>query len=241
MSDSARSKLPILPDEDAGDLPSPASAAGPRSSGGVSVLDRDIRLAELLDLDAFKDVCASFVELYKIGIKIFDSDGTKLVDIRVGNGDWCGYIFQNAVGRQKCTKLVSKIKSFDYPGLRGGKVVQQDCFSGLKYVIMPIMYGGDYLGRVIYGPFRPAELTAPAEEVQSFPDFDPEKLVEETVEVAVQVNGKLRGTVEVAPGAPDGEVTAAARAEENVARYLEEATERRVIVVQDRLVNFVVG
>lgn len=176
MSDSARSKLPILPDEDAGDLPSPASAAGPRSSGGVSVLDRDIRLAELLDLDAFKDVCASFVELYKIGIKIFDSDGTKLVDIRVGNGDWCGYIFQNAVGRQKCTKLVSKIKSFDYPGLRGGKVVQQDCFSGLKYVIMPIMYGGDYLGRVIYGPFRPAELTAPAEEVQSFPDFDPEKL-----------------------------------------------------------------
>jgi len=74
-----------------------------------------------------------------------------------------------------------------------------------------------------------------------WPDFDPEKLVEETVEVAVQVNGKLRGTVEVAPGAPDGEVTAAARAEENVARYLEDATERRVIVVQDRLVNFVVG
>jgi leucyl-tRNA synthetase len=59
--------------------------------------------------------------------------------------------------------------------------------------------------------------------------------------VAVQVNGKLRGTVEVERGAEEDAVAAAARAEENVARHLEGATERRVIVVQDRLVNFVVG
>lgn len=164
MSGSAR--LPVVPDD--------GPRSNPRADG--SVIDEHISLAELLDLDAFKDVCASFVDLYKIGIKIFDADGTKLVDIRVGNGDWCGYIFQNPVGRQKCTGLVSKIKSFDYQGLTAGKIVEQNCFSGLKYVIMPITYGGDYLGRVIYGPFRPSSLEKPASAVHEFPDFDPEKL-----------------------------------------------------------------
>lgn len=141
---------------------------------GSSAIDRPVKLVDLLDLSAFRDVCASFVDLYKIGLKIFDADGTKLVDIRVGNGDWCGYIFQNPTGRQRCTNLVRKIKRFDYPGLDEGEVVEQQCFSGLKYVIMPISYGGDRLGRVIYGPFVPANLDRPLEEVYHFGNgFDP--------------------------------------------------------------------
>jgi two-component system, NarL family, sensor histidine kinase BarA len=142
-----------------------------------SAIDKQFSLSELLDLGAFRDVCTSFVDLYKIGIKIFDRDGTKLVDIRVGNGDWCGYIYQNPTGRQMCTSLVTKIKQFNYPGLEEGEVVEQLCFSGLKYVIMPIQYGGDVLGRVIYGPFLPATLTKPGEEVYEFgDDFDPNRL-----------------------------------------------------------------
>lgn len=160
-------RLPILP-EDLGEER--------RASSSGSILDRQINLAELLDVDAFRDICTSFVDLYKIGIKIFDSDGTKLIDIRVGSGDWCGYIFSNKVGRPMCTNLVGKIKSHPYPGLESGQVVEQMCFSGLKYVIMPIMYGGDYLGRVIYGPFRPQDLKRPADEVYEFPDFDPNRL-----------------------------------------------------------------
>ena len=75
----------------------------------------------------------------------------------------------------------------------------------------------------------------------SWPEYDEAKLVEDTVEVAVQVNGKLRGTIAVARDADQDAVAAAARAEENVARHLEGVTERRVIVVPNRLVNFVVG
>src|SRR5262249_18863995 len=101
----------------------------------------------------------------------------KLVDIRVGNGDWCGYIYQNRTGRTMCTALVTKIKQFDYPGLGSGEIVEQECFSGLKYVIMPITYGGDLLGRVIYGPFFPQTLTEPGAEVKSFGEgFDPKQL-----------------------------------------------------------------
>ncbi len=74
----------------------------------------------------------------------------------------------------------------------------------------------------------------------NWPTYDEDKLVETRVNVAVQVNGKLRGTIEVSIGAEDDTVVAAARAEENVARFLSEGTERKVIVVKDRLVNFVV-
>jgi leucyl-tRNA synthetase len=75
----------------------------------------------------------------------------------------------------------------------------------------------------------------------NWPEFDAAKAVESTVTVAVQVNGKLRASIPVAKGAPEAEVVALARADENVARHLEGATERRVVFVKDRLVNFVVG
>jgi leucyl-tRNA synthetase len=42
-------------------------------------------------------------------------------------------------------------------------------------------------------------------------------------------------------GAPEADVVALARAEENVARHLEGVTERKVVFVKDRLVNFVVS
>lgn len=75
----------------------------------------------------------------------------------------------------------------------------------------------------------------------NWPEFDAAKAIETTIEVAVQVNGKRRGAIEVERDAPEGEVVAAARADENVARHLEGVTERRVIHVPGRLVNFVVG
>ncbi len=75
----------------------------------------------------------------------------------------------------------------------------------------------------------------------SWPDFDESKAAESAVQVAVQVNGKLRATVAIAKDATEDEVVAAARAEENVARHLEGLEERRVIYVKERLVNFVVG
>ena len=78
-------------------------------------------------------------------------------------------------------------------------------------------------------------------EGSNWPAYDNAKLVESTVQVAVQVNGKLRGTIGVPKDADEAEVVGAARAEENVAKHLEGVEERRVIYVKERLVNFVVG
>ena len=75
----------------------------------------------------------------------------------------------------------------------------------------------------------------------AWPEADGRFLVEDTVSIAVQVNGKLRGTVEVAADADKDAVLAAARTEPNVARYLDGATVRKEIVVPGRLVNLVVA
>ncbi len=73
----------------------------------------------------------------------------------------------------------------------------------------------------------------------SWPQVDPDALVEDTITMAVQVMGKRRGEIQVAPDADDDAVIAAAQADENVARWLEGKTIRKTIVVKGRLVNFV--
>ncbi len=74
-----------------------------------------------------------------------------------------------------------------------------------------------------------------------WPTYDEEVLKEDEIEIAVQVMGKLRGTVQVPADASKDDVLDAARAEENVARYLAEGTVRKEIYVPGRLVNFVVN
>ena len=75
---------------------------------------------------------------------------------------------------------------------------------------------------------------------EPFPEADPAFLVVDTVEIAVQVNGKVRAQVSVAAGASDADHEAAARADDRVAALLDGQVVRKVVVVPGRLVNFVV-
>ena len=74
-----------------------------------------------------------------------------------------------------------------------------------------------------------------------FPEADPALLVDETIEVPVQVNGKVRARLTVPAGADSDAMEAAARADARVGELLAGATVRKVVVVPGRLVNFVVG
>ncbi|WP_456429995.1 leucine--tRNA ligase [Rhodocaloribacter sp.] len=76
---------------------------------------------------------------------------------------------------------------------------------------------------------------------EPWPEADERYLREDTVKIAVQVNGKMRATITVPAGADKETVLAAARAHENVARHLDGKTLRREIYVPGRIVNFVVG
>jgi leucyl-tRNA synthetase len=73
-----------------------------------------------------------------------------------------------------------------------------------------------------------------------WPSFDESKLQRETVELVLQVNGKVRDRVVVPAGLSEEELVALARASERVQAHLNGAEERRVIVVPDKLVNIVV-
>jgi leucyl-tRNA synthetase len=76
---------------------------------------------------------------------------------------------------------------------------------------------------------------------ETFPDADPTLLVAESVEIPVQVNGKVRARVQVATGADAAAHEAAARAEPRIAELLAAATVREVKVVPGRIVNFVLA
>ena len=75
---------------------------------------------------------------------------------------------------------------------------------------------------------------------EPFPAFDPKALVEDEVEIPVQVLGKLRGRVTVPVAATSAEMEAAARANPDVAKFLEGKTVVKVIAVPKRMINFVV-
>jgi leucyl-tRNA synthetase len=75
----------------------------------------------------------------------------------------------------------------------------------------------------------------------SWPEADPALLVADSITIAVQIMGKLRGTIEVTPDAAAEHVLAAAEAEPNVARQLEGKRILKRIHVPGRIVNFVVA
>ena len=76
---------------------------------------------------------------------------------------------------------------------------------------------------------------------QAWPEADPALLTVDTVTIAVQVGGKLRGTVALPPGTGADEAYAAAMAEPNVARLIEGKRMVKRIYVPDRIINFVVA
>jgi leucyl-tRNA synthetase len=76
---------------------------------------------------------------------------------------------------------------------------------------------------------------------EPFPTADPAYLTVDTVEVAVQVNGKVVARVTVATDGGDAAHEAAARADAKVAAALTDRAVRKVVVVPGRIVNFVVG
>ncbi|KHO61287.1 leucyl-tRNA synthetase [Thermoanaerobacter sp. YS13] len=75
---------------------------------------------------------------------------------------------------------------------------------------------------------------------QKWPEWDEKALQRDVVEIAVQVNGKLRGRLEVPSNATDEEVEKLALSDKNVKAYVDGKEIKKVIVVKNRLVNIVV-
>jgi leucyl-tRNA synthetase len=96
-----------------------------------------------------------------------------------------------------------------------------------------------HLAEEMYARLHPGSAKLVAE--LPWPEADPSLLVAETVTVAVQVMGKLRGTIEIPPDAASDTVLAAAEAEPNVAKLLADKRIVKRIHVPNRIVNFVIA
>ena len=73
-----------------------------------------------------------------------------------------------------------------------------------------------------------------------WPEFDAEAARDEEITVVVQVRGKVRGRLRVAPGADDDTLKELALADANVKRFVGEAPIKKIIVVKGKLVNIVI-
>jgi leucyl-tRNA synthetase len=96
-----------------------------------------------------------------------------------------------------------------------------------------------HLAEEMYSRMYPDAATLVAD--MPWPEADPDLLTAETVTIAVQVMGKLRGTIVRPPNSGEAANTAAALQEANVARALEGKQIRKTIYVPDRIINFVAG
>jgi leucyl-tRNA synthetase len=77
--------------------------------------------------------------------------------------------------------------------------------------------------------------------LQKWPKYDSKLIAQKRVTIVVQVNGKLRGKVEVEAGSKEKEIVEQARNLENVKPYLYRRRVAKTIFIPDNLVNFVVS
>lgn len=123
------------------------------------VLDGRVRIEDLVDREGLDELCRSFVTLFGIPVRIYSTDGALLADA-AGEHELCAYVNTLPDGRKACASTVGGVRSQD-PGEQGD--VTRPCFTGAVYRVLGIEYDGRRVGRLIVGPFVPANVTdAPA-------------------------------------------------------------------------------
>ncbi len=124
-------------------------------------------------------------------------------------------------------------KAADQPGLAWARFEALDAMAVLIAPMMP------HLAEEIGQMLRPGTTNLVAQ--AAWPVADPDLTAAEAFTIAIQVMGKLRTTIDVAPDAVEDDVLARAEAEPNVAKALEGKRIVKRIYVKNRIVNFVVA
>jgi signal transduction histidine kinase len=121
------------------------------------VFDGRIRIEDLVDREGLEELCRSFQSLFGIPIRIYSIDGAQLADAS-GEHELCAYVNTLSNGRKACEATVGAVKARE-PGETGD--VAHPCFTGAAYRIFGLEYDGRRIGRLVVGPFLPANVTEP--------------------------------------------------------------------------------
>lgn len=131
-------------------------------------------------------------------------------------------------------ELLNHLAKFD-DASDNGRALRQQALASIVLLLNPIT---PHTSHALWQVLGHAETLL---EDQPFPQADPSALTRDTATLAVQVNGKLRGTIEVAVSTAKDEIERLALAEPNVVKFMEGLSVRKVIVVPGKIVNIVAG
>ncbi len=135
-------------------------------------MDGRLRLDELVKREALTELCTSFYDLFGIPVRIYSHEGALLADVSKAQ-DVCAYVNTSSTGRAACASMVGEVKRSD-PGFEGDVV--HPCFTGAVYRVIAIDYEGRQIGRLIVGPYLPAQtVEMPASLVGTAAGLDAEK------------------------------------------------------------------
>jgi len=151
---------------------------------------------------------------------------------KVGDDYGRRYTFNTAIAA--VMELLNALAKFDEND-GNARALRQEAFEAVALLLNPIT---PHTSHALWQALGHAETTL---EDLPFPKADQTALVREELTLAVQVNGKLRGTIAVAVSAVSDEIEKLAMAESNVAKFLEGQSVKKVIVVPGKIVNIVVG
>ena len=111
--------------------------------------------------------------------------------------------------------------------------VRQETLEAVTLLLSPIV---PHLCEALYAALRPGETALG----QAFPKADASALQHDEIELVLQINGKLRGSLRLPAGADRATIEAAALASESARKHLAGGVPRKLVVVPGRLVNIVV-
>jgi len=131
-------------------------------------------------------------------------------------------------------ELLNHVAKFD-DASANGRALRQEACEAMVLLLNPIT---PHASHALWQALGHGEALV---DDMAFPAVDATALVRDALTLAVQVNGKLRGTIEVAPDTSREAIEAAALAEPHVARFVAGQTVRKVIVVPGKIVNIVVA
>jgi leucyl-tRNA synthetase len=140
------------------------------------------------------------------------------------------YTFNTAIAANM--ELVNALSRFN-DNSENGKAVRQEALEAIVLMLSPIV---PHICHQLWLDLGHQQAVVG----ESWPEVDMTALELDSLELVIQVNGKLRSKISVSTTASKDEVEAMALADENVKRFIEDKPVKKVIVVPKKLVNIVV-
>jgi two-component system sensor histidine kinase BarA len=115
-----------------------------------------VRLEDVLSRDSVTSVAKSFFALFGLPVRVISHEGDLLADVH-RDRPLCNYLNTLSNGERECSNTVGVVRDLE----PDGEAIVHPCFTGAVYRIAPLEYQGRPIGRIILGPYVPAETQTP--------------------------------------------------------------------------------